>query len=99
MYHHSNFATSNAMHEAAHDDSGEVVIVLPQRLTSYVLRLIAGDLRRGARSSAAGMMEEATALAMFLRDSLPENLPDDLRTPVPPLRKQGERAGTTMQAA
>lgn len=95
MYHHRNVATSNAMQEAAPDDSGEVIIVLPQRLSSYMLRLLIADLRRGARSTAAGMMEEATALAMFISD----NLPDDLRTPVPALRTEVKRGETLMQAA
>lgn len=68
-----------------HENAEETIVFLTPTLSAYVLELIAYDLAHGLAAIITDLEEEATTLAAFLHD----NLPTDLRTPVPALAERG----------
>lgn len=68
-----------------HENGEETIVFLTPTLSAYVLQLIVDDLAHGIAAIITDLEEEATTLAVFLHD----NLPADLRIPVPALIERG----------
>jgi hypothetical protein len=84
MRKHSNTANQNATEAPDNTTDGvdDMIVVLEPKLGAYVQQLITSDLEHGIAAIVSDVEEGATALAMYLHDSLPAVL----RTPVPVLR-------------